>query len=70
MMKYFSDRELGERPRINSEISPTVWDGIAWLIQERIDDGSFRYNAHEKLWESKKRFDATIKSEILSYLGV
>ena len=44
MTQYFSDRELGEQPQVNPEISSGVWNGIAWLIQERIDDGSFRRN--------------------------
>lgn len=69
MTQYFSDREVGERPRTNSEVSPTVWSGIDWLIQERIDDGSFRRNPHEKHWESAKRFDATIKSHIPALSG-
>ena len=40
-MQYFSDRELGEAPRNITEISDTVWGGIADLIQERIDNVSF-----------------------------
>lgn len=69
MAQYFSDREHGEQPRVNPEIPSSAWDGIAWLIQERVDDGSFRLNPYEKLWESKKRFDATIKSEIPALIG-
>lgn len=68
-MQYFSDSELGERPRTVAEISPTLWDGIAWLIQERINDGSFRSNPYEKHWESKKRFNANIKSQIPALSG-
>ena len=64
MTQYFSDRELGELPRASSELSATAWQGIAWLIQDRINNGSFRRNAHEKQWESEKRFDAMIKAEI------
>ena len=69
MTQYFSDRELGEQPQVNPDISSSVWNGIAWLIQERVDDGSFRRNPHEKHWESAKRFDATIKSEIPALSG-
>ena len=69
MTQYFSDRELGELPRVTSDISPNVWQGIAWLIQERIDNGSFRRNPHEKQWECAKRFDAMIKAEIPALSG-
>ncbi len=40
-MMYFSEREEGETPRENEEISNPVWKGIEVLIQARIDDGSF-----------------------------
>ena len=40
-MQYFSDRELGDAPRNVTEISSTVWGGIADLIQERVEDVSF-----------------------------
>ena len=63
-MQYFSDRELGEAPRTISKISPAVWSGIAWLIQTRIKDGSFRRTSQEKSWECTQRFEATIKAEI------
>ena len=68
-MQYFSDRELGEGPRTIFTIAPTVWSGIAWLIQARIDDGSFRRTSQEKHWECAKRFEATIKAEIPAVAG-
>lgn len=40
-MSYFSERELGERPRDSEEISETVWGGIQALIRGRVEDGSF-----------------------------
>ena len=40
-MQYHSDRELGEQQRNRTEISLSVWKGIASLIQRRIDDSSF-----------------------------
>lgn len=46
--QYFSDRELGQMPRAVSEISPNVWQGIAWLIQERVENGSFGQRFPEK----------------------
>ena len=41
MAHYFSDRE--QRPRIEEEISDSVWGGIVVAIQSRIADGSFGY---------------------------
>lgn len=40
-MAYFSDRETGGIPLTISEIRYTVWRGIAGLVADRIDDGSF-----------------------------
>lgn len=40
-MSYFSDREIGEKPRDRHEISEGVWGGIRAIIRTRIDDGSF-----------------------------
>ena len=40
-MTYFSDRELGERPRISEEIEGDVWTALEFIIEKRIDDGSF-----------------------------
>ncbi|MGD0956766.1 MAG: hypothetical protein ABR953_08025 [Candidatus Acidiferrales bacterium] len=40
-MVYFSERELGPRPRTNEEISLQAWKGIRSAIVTRIEDGSF-----------------------------
>ena len=40
-MAYFSDRELGERPRTQEEIGETVWGGLQALVLSKINDGSF-----------------------------
>lgn len=40
-MRYFSEREHGELPRTNLEISLAVWDGVSSLVQMRLDDTSF-----------------------------
>ena len=40
-MKYFSDRENGEKPRENKEINKQVWGGIRAKIAARVADGSF-----------------------------
>jgi hypothetical protein len=40
---YFSDRERGPRPATTEIISATVWTALRYLIQSRIDDGSFGY---------------------------
>ena len=38
---YYSEREGGERPRDNNEISRAAWGGVQALISSRIKDGSF-----------------------------
>ena len=40
-MAYFSEKELGERPRQDEEIRDGAWGGIRALIRSRIEDGSF-----------------------------
>ena len=40
-MPYFSERELGARPRTVQEVTPGAWKGIATAILARIQDGSF-----------------------------
>jgi hypothetical protein len=41
--EYFSDRELGERPRSRDNIPPNVWGGIVATITSRVENGSFGY---------------------------
>ena len=38
--EYFSDREMGARPRIEEHIELAAWGGIVSLINSRISDGS------------------------------
>ena len=40
-MNYISDRELGQQPRTNEEISSGAWKGLFRLIDKGIADGSF-----------------------------
>ena len=40
---YFSDREIGPRPRTNEEIPQSAWGGIVAAIRSRVEDGSFGY---------------------------
>jgi hypothetical protein len=40
---YYSDRELGPRPRSNEEIPGNVWAGIVAAIRTRVADGSFGF---------------------------
>ena len=76
-MLYFSEREHGESPRINREISPTVWDGISALIESRIHDGSFGKSFPEgcednPMWSygvNEHSFTAAIKAEIPALAG-
>ena len=71
-MLYFSEREHGERPRINREIPPTVWNGILSLIRVRIDDGSFGKSFPEvcsdnSMWScgvNERSFTAAMEAEI------
>ena len=76
-MVYFSEREHGESPRINCEISPAVWAGISSLIQRRIDDGSFGKSFPEGCPDNPMRsygvngnsFTVAIKAEIPALAG-
>lgn len=40
-MMYFSDRELGQRPQDNDEITEGAWRGLQALIKSKIDNGWF-----------------------------
>ena len=40
---YFSDRELGTRPRIKEEITLGAWGGLVVTINQRFNDDSFGY---------------------------
>ncbi|MCO6055782.1 hypothetical protein NG726_03735 [Pseudomonas sp. MOB-449] len=41
MTDYFSDRELGPRPRTEQEISPVAWAGIAVLVETLANKSAF-----------------------------
>ncbi len=38
---YYSEKEMGERPRNIEEISEIAWRGVQALVDARIEDGSF-----------------------------
>jgi hypothetical protein len=40
-MDYFSDQEIGPKPRIREEIPPSVWGGIVTAIERLILTGAF-----------------------------
>lgn len=44
---YFSERELGPRPRSLEEIGEKAWKGIRSQIERRIEDGSLGYGFPE-----------------------
>jgi hypothetical protein len=64
---YFSDRELGPRPRINEEITKEAWGGIVACIESHIADGSFGYSYPLKCEDSKGVFGC---NENLFYLAL
>ena len=40
-MRYHSEREIGEPPRVSDEITANVWRGLLVVIRSRVADGSF-----------------------------
>jgi len=67
---YFSDRERGPRPRTVEEISAAVWTALRYLIEGRIDDGSFGYKFPEACPDGAgpcgcdaQKFDAIARAE-------
>lgn len=40
-MTYFSERETGEAPRTETEVTGVAWRGIGALIKTRLENGSF-----------------------------
>ena len=75
MTQYFSDRELGETPRTIYGISPTVWQGLAMLMQERVENDSFAERFPERCQDFPfdsavcsgtlvRRFETALKTEI------
>jgi hypothetical protein len=41
MSDYFSDRELGQRPRTEQEFTPVAWAGIVALVEALANSGAF-----------------------------
>lgn len=39
--RFFSERDIGSRPRVKDQIDEVVWGGIVSLILRRVADGSF-----------------------------
>ena len=75
MTQYFSDRELGETPRTIYGISPTVWQRLATLVQERVENNSFAEWFPERCQDFPfdsavccgthvRRFETALKTEI------
>jgi hypothetical protein len=60
---YFSDREVGPRPRIHESISEEAWGGIVSLVRRRIDDGSFSYRFPITCEDSQSWVYATDRQE-------
>ena len=48
MVRYFTDREYGERPRTIDAIDDRLWGGLHSLIETRVGDGSFGYRVPEQ----------------------
>ena len=75
MTQYFSDRELGETPRTIYGISLTVWQGLAMLVQARVENNSFAERFPERCQDYPfdsavccgtlvGRFETALKTEI------
>jgi hypothetical protein len=69
---YFSDRELGPKPRVKEEFSKSAWGGIIAAIKSYIADGSFGYGYPLECQDGKGTygcdeysFSLALKAEIL-----
>jgi hypothetical protein len=45
---YFSEKELGENPRVETSISVSFWGSIVAIIDQQINNGAFGYNFPDK----------------------
>ena len=63
---YFSDREQGPRPRTIEQIGATVWTALRYLIESRIEDGSFGYKFPEVGPTARVHADATAANSMRS----
>lgn len=68
---YFSDREVGPRPRTEEKIDENVRGGIIALVESRIADGSFGYTYPEPCPDGagvygtdERKFSLALKTEI------
>ena len=68
---YFSERELGPKPRVSGDIPASVWGGIIALIKSRIANGAFGYryplncpNGCGPYASDTKAFSLALKAEI------
>src|SRR4051812_1443248 len=56
---YYSDRELGPRPRTREDIPGPAWGGLISIIRSRIGDGSFADAFPETCPDSQSAVQAT-----------
>lgn len=49
MIRYFTEREYGERPRTIDVIDEWLWGGLYGLVDTHIEDGSFGYRFPEPM---------------------
>jgi len=68
---YFTDRERAPRPRTVEVINRTVWTALQYLIQSRIDNGSFGFKFPEACPDGAgisgtdaRKFDIIARAEI------
>ena len=70
-MEYFSDKEKGFRPRINNDVSITVWTGLVSYINVLVSEGYFGKYFPEKcpdgqgcIGTNEDSFKAALQAEI------
>ena len=70
-MSYFSDRELGERPRTSDQVSEDAWRGLQALIEAKIAGGWFGLDYPEQCPDgqvacgtNRPAFTAAIRAEV------
>lgn len=68
---YFSEKELGPKPRVNENIDEVIWGGLVSIITLRIVDGSFGCRFPEECPDGNKiygfdknAFSLSLKAEI------
>lgn len=70
-MSYFSDRELGERPRTSDQVSEDAWRGLQALIESKIAGGWFGLDYPDQCPDgqvvcgtNRRGFTAAIRAEV------